>query len=46
MEKSVQDTIDYLFFTESQAQTLIVTAFESTNEIEMKNYLLKPHKRV
>ena len=37
--------IDKLLFQESN-QVLVVTAFESANENTMKNYLLKPHKRL
>lgn len=30
----------------SQDSYLLLTAFESANEVNMKNYLLKPHKRL
>jgi len=36
--------IDRIFFTPDAV--LVVTAFESANEVNMKNYLLKPHKRL
>jgi hypothetical protein len=45
LEELVQQSLDSLFFT-GENQTLVVTAFESVNEITMKKYLLKPHKRV
>ena len=37
--------LENLLFSGSSKTTLVVTAFESVNEISMKNYLLKPHKR-
>jgi len=37
--------IDYLFY-EQDNQVLVVTAFETINEIQMKNYLLKQPERL
>ena len=37
--------INNLLLEGSHNTSLIVTAFESINEIDMKAYLLKPHKR-
>mmetsp|Transcript_33206 Transcript_33206/g.50896 ORF Transcript_33206/g.50896 Transcript_33206/m.50896 type:complete len:232 (-) Transcript_33206:1720-2415(-) len=34
------------FLERRAGKYLVVTAFESGNEIDMKNYLLKPHKRI
>ena len=38
--------MDNLFFNGSSDKFLILTTFESNNEIEMKNYLLNPLKRL
>jgi hypothetical protein len=43
----VQNVLDALFFNEGDDSTmLLITTFESFNEVEMKNYLLKPNKRL
>lgn len=38
--------IKEVFLSQTADTYLVVTAFESPNEVEMKNYLLKPHKRM
>ena len=35
-----------MFFNSSNLKILVVTAFESINEIQMKNYLLKSDQRL
>lgn len=30
----------------SETSHLLITSFESSNEVSMKNYILKPHKRI
>ena len=45
MAKKVNAIINEYFFKGSDCKTLVVTAFETLNEIKMKNYILKPHKR-
>lgn len=46
LENGVRKAIDQLLFTYNPNRILIVTVFEAVNEISMKNYLLKPHKRL
>jgi hypothetical protein len=46
MDLKIQKLIDDLFFKGSSNKIFIITAFESTNEVNMKNYLLKNHKRL
>lgn len=41
MNKLIND----LFFEGSDDKTFIISVFESVNEVSMKNYLLKNHKR-
>ena len=46
MDIKIKKLIDDLFFKGSGNKIFIITAFESTNEVNMKNYLLKNHKRL
>ena len=41
LEKQIKTVIDNLLF-KNKNHILVVTAFETTNEIQMKNYLLNP----
>ena len=43
--EKVQNLLNGLFLEGSTSTSLVVTAFESVNEIDMKQYLLKPQKR-
>lgn len=45
LEEQVRSVIENLLLSGSESTMLVVTAFESFNEVEMKSYLLKPHKR-
>ena len=45
MNTTIQSLIDYLFYKQDN-QVLVVTAFETINEIQMKNYLLKQPERL
>jgi len=47
-EKAQKDAIEQLCLNSlfNPNSVLVVTAFDSVNEIEMKNYLLKPKKRL
>lgn len=46
MEIKIKKLINDLFFQGSNNKVFIITAFESSNEVSMKNYLLKNHKRL
>jgi hypothetical protein len=39
---SVNETIEKLLFSYDPNRILVITAFETVNEIQMKNYLLSP----
>ena len=45
MVQKINEVLESMFYSGSGDKTLVVTAFESTNEINMKNYILKNHKR-
>jgi hypothetical protein len=45
LEEQVKEVMRKLLLQGSESTMLVVTAFESFNEVEMKSYLLKPHKR-
>jgi hypothetical protein len=42
----VNNALDRIFFKAEGEGYLVVTFFESPSVVEMKNYLLKPHKRL
>ena len=46
MDIKIKKLIEDFFFKGSGNKIFIITAFESTNEVNMKNYLLKNHKRL
>lgn len=46
MEIKIKKLIDDLFFQGFNNKIFIITAFESSNEVSMKKYLLKNHKRL
>ena len=45
LEEQVRAVLDNLLLQGSESTMLVISAFESFNEVEMKSYLLKPHKR-
>lgn len=46
LAENVNKAIQRLLFEYNPNRILVISAFESINEIQMKNYLLKPNKRL
>ena len=45
LEEQVRAVLDNLLLKGSESTMLVISAFESFKGVEMKSYLLKPHKR-